>query len=278
MGEPVPNALLSGRGLVVGYGDVPRVGAVELELRTGEFVAVLGPNGAGKTTLLKTLAGVLPPLQGRVEVFGDELSSLGPREVARRVAVLPQETAPLFSMSVLAAVLLGRAPWHDAWSFETRDDVEIARASLGAVGAAHLIERDVTELSGGERRRVHLARALAQQGRVLLCDEPTAGLDLKATGEVFEHLRRLADAGQAVLVVTHELELAAALCDRVMLLANGRALGAGAAADVLTTAHLRDAFDVELSVEQDRDGRVRIVRDLTSDDWTSARKGQGEDR
>lgn len=258
--------LLRAEGLRLGYGACELLHGIDVEVRAGELVGVLGANGAGKTTLLRALSGLLRPTEGRVTVVGEDLATLDARAIARRVAVLPQDAGPLFPLSVLQAVLLGRAPWHPGWSFESPEDVRIARECLAAVGASELEERDLTRLSGGERQRVHLARALAQQGRLLLCDEPTSRLDLRAKGEVFRHLRDQATGERGVLVITHELELAAAFCDRLVLLGEGRVVAAGSADQVLTSEHLETAFGVAVAVERDSVGRPRIVREPT-EDW-----------
>src|SRR5258708_2590326 len=178
---------------------------------------VLGPNGCGKTTLLRVASGVLRANSGRALLLGEDVAAKTPREWARRVSVLPQDTAPVFAMAALEVVLLGRYPWHPAFAFESADDVAAARAALSEVDAADLADRDFATLSGGERQRVLMARALCQGGEVLLCDEPTAHLDLKHQTSTFRLLRGLAAKGRSVVVVTHDVQLAAQACDRIAL-------------------------------------------------------------
>lgn len=255
------DAALELQGIRAAYG--PRapdvLHDVSLVVRPGEMLGVLGPNGAGKSTLLRVAAGVLRPGTGRVLLRGDDAAALAPREVARRVAVLPQAAAPVFPTSVLATVLLGRTPWHAAFAFESDEDVAAADAALSEVDALALRDRDLATLSGGERQRVLLARALCQGAPLLLCDEPTTHLDLRHQDEVFALLAEQAARGRAVVVVTHDIEAAARACDRLVLLAAGSVLAAGSAEDVLTDANARRAFGVPLSIRRDG-GALHVVR------------------
>jgi iron complex transport system ATP-binding protein len=224
---PLPRSAsvqLAGRALVLGY-DVAGVrreviGGLDCELRRGRLVALLGPNGAGKSTLLKTLAGLLPPLGGEIQLAGRPLAAMAPEERARQVAVVFTErfTAPHLLASELVA--LGRHPhtgWHGRLSPTDRDAVLEA---LDAVGAAALAMRNVDELSDGELQRVAIARALAQEAEILLLDEATAYLDLPRRVETFELLRRLAhQEGKSILISTHDLDLALRSADELWLLA-----------------------------------------------------------
>lgn len=255
MSEP----LLELDELACGYGGDPVLRDVTLSVAAGEMLGVLGANGAGKSTLLRAANGAARLSAGRVRLAGRALGAMTPREVARVVAVLPQETAPAFPATVLETVLLGRLPWRSPLAFDTGEDVAAADAALDAVGALALRDREIGALSGGERQRVHLARALCQGGEVLLCDEPTAHLDLRHQDEVFALLAAQRDAGRAVVVVTHDLGAAARVCDRVALLAGGTLLAAGRAAEVLTPPHTLAAFGVELTVRREG-GALHVVR------------------
>lgn len=246
--------------VTAGYGPCDVVRGVSLDVSSGEMVGVLGPNGAGKSTLLRVATGVLRPRGGRVLVEGRDAASMPPREVARHLAVLPQDAPPVFPTSVLETVLLGRFPWHAAFAFESESDVAAAEAALHDVGAAELRDRDLGSLSGGERQRVYLARALCQRGKVLLCDEPTAHLDLRHQAETFALLAALRDEGRAVVVVTHDLDLAARSCDRVLLLARGEVVAQGAPEDVLTAENARAAFGVTVTVRRE-EGALHVVRE-----------------
>ena len=237
--------LLAARELVAGYGG--RRGRVVLErvtveLAAGDMVAVLGPNGAGKSTLLRTLAGMLPPLAGRLELEGEELESLTPRRRARRIGVvLPERVAPGMLRGA-ELVALGRYP-RTGWSGRLAPaDLEVVERSMAAVGASHLAARDIAELSDGERQRLMVARALAQEPGLLILDEPTAYLDLPGRVEVMHLLARLAEAGAAVLISTHDLDLALRAAGRVWLIGHGGELRSGTPAELLGAGAFEQAF------------------------------------
>ncbi len=237
--------LLSARGLTAGYGG--RRGrtvleGVSVELAAGEMVAVLGPNGAGKSTLLRTLAGMLPALGGRLELEGCELAAMSPRRRARRIGVvLPERVAPGM-LTGSALVALGRYP-RTGWSGRLgEEDRRAVGRALAAVGASHLADREAAELSDGERQRLMIARALAQEPKVLVLDEPTAYLDLPGRVEVMDLLAGLARAGSAVVVSTHDLDLALRAATRVWLLDRGGELRCGTPAGLLSAGAFQTAF------------------------------------
>jgi iron complex transport system ATP-binding protein len=244
----------------LGYGGRAVLEGIDLAVREGEMVGVLGPNGCGKTTLVRGATRVLAPLAGAVTLAGRPLALFERRELARHLAVIPQEGTPLFPFTVLETVLMGRAPWLRPFSFEGEEDLRAAREALEAVGAAGLAGRDLAELSGGERQRVVVARALAQGTRVLLADEPTAHLDLRHAVAVFSLLRDLrASRGLAVLVVTHDVNLAALHCDRLVLLSGGRLAAEGTPAEVLRPDLLEEAFGAKVRVERGPGGVPFVV-------------------
>ena len=246
--------------VALGYAGRPVLRGVTLGVREGEVVGVIGANGSGKTTLLRGATRVLAPLEGAVTLLGRPLGLYGREDLARTVAVVPQEGAPIFPFSVLDTVLMGRAPWLRPFSFEGEEDLRAAREALGAVGALDLAGRDLAELSGGERQRVVVARALAQGTRVLLADEPTAHLDLRHAVALFSLLRDLRESrGLAVLVVTHDVNLAALHCDRLVLLDRGRVAAEGTPRDVLRPGLLGEAFGTEVRVEARPDGTPYVV-------------------
>lgn len=222
---------------------------VSLDVPRGGFVGLLGPNGCGKTTLLKLLAGTIAPRSGAVTLDGQPLAGMTRRAIARRIAVVPQETHPTFDFTVLDMVLMGRHPHLGMLTLEGPADVAIAEEALAATGTAHLAGRAYMTLSGGEKQRVIIASALAQVPDVLLLDEPTASLDLGYQMEIAALLRRLNRERQVTLVIaTHDLNLAASLCDHLLLLRSGHVLAHGTTADVLTAANVQALYGVSAEV------------------------------
>ena len=222
---------------------------VSLLVRRGAVVGLLGPNGCGKTTLLRLLSGILTPQTGQVLLDGAPLAALTRRGIARRVAVVPQETHATFEFSVIDIVLMGRYPHLGPFELEGQADLEIARQALDATGTAHLEMRPFGSLSGGEKQRVVIAGALAQAADVMLLDEPTASLDLAYQLEAAALLRRLNRThGTTMVVCTHDLNMAASLCDEIVLLREGAVLAHGATADTITVDNIRAAYGVAADV------------------------------
>ena len=233
--------------------------ANSFQARPGEIVAILGPNASGKSTLLKLIAGALAPLSGRVLLNGVVTHSLAPRDRAQRIAMVQQESPLIFPSRAWEFVLQGRHAYRRSLSFESDQDVAIARNALAQTGAEHLTDRWMDQISGGEKQRVILARALAQQPLLLLLDEPTLHLDIGAQVDLLETLRRLASANRyTVVVVTHELNLAAQYADQVVLLQRGKSLRVGTPAAVYQRELLEQVFQTQLSVEQGSTGRPRV--------------------
>jgi iron complex transport system ATP-binding protein len=234
---------------------------VSVAVRRGSLTGLLGPNGCGKTTLLRLMAGVLRPGRGDVALNGRPLQSISRRELARSVAVVPQETHPAFDYSVLEMTLMGRHPHLGVFQLEGPDDIAIAHEALAATGTAHLAARPYMTLSGGEKQRVVIASALAQAPEVLLLDEPTASLDLAYQLEVGSLLSRLnRDRGVTMVLATHDLNLAASLCDSLVLLRAGRVVAQGPTRDVLTGALVQQLYDVEAEVRfHEAAGHLTVV-------------------
>ena len=236
------------------------LGPVSLEGRERELIAILGPNASGKSTLLKLLAGVLKPLSGRVEVDGEEVSELEARTRAQRIALVAQESELLFPLRVWEYVLQGRYPYGKRLRFESDEDCLLAGNALAQVGADALRDRWMDQLSGGEKQRVILARALAQQPSLLLLDEPTQHLDIGGKVELLRRLRKLADENRyTVVVVTHELNLAAEFSDRIALMHNGKCIRIGSPAEVYDREALQQVFEAPLEVEMRSSGRPRVI-------------------
>jgi iron complex transport system ATP-binding protein len=234
---------------------------VSLQVHRGAVVGLLGPNGSGKTTLLKIIAGVLKAPSGRVLIDGQAIEQLTRRDLARRLAVVPQETQTTFDFTVIDMVLMGRYPHLGAFQLEGASDQAIARDALAATGTAALEARPFATLSGGEKQRVVIASALAQASDMLLLDEPTAALDLGYQFEITALLRRLnTERGTTMIVSTHDLNLAAALCERVVLLKQGRVIAQGTTEETLTAANIRLLYDIDADVQyHPRAGHLTVV-------------------
>ncbi len=234
--------------------------ALSFHAKPGEIVAVLGPNACGKSTLLKLISGALEPLSGRIFLNGFVTHALPPRTRAQRIALVQQESRLLFPSRVWEFVIQGRHPYGSGLRFETDDDVIIATNALTQVGANHLSDRWMDKISGGEKQRVILARALAQQPLLLLLDEPTLHLDIGAQVDLLHNLRRLAAENRyTVVVVTHELNLAGEYADQVVLLQKGKCLRVGPPATVFQRELLEQVFQAPLSVEMTASGRPRVT-------------------
>jgi cobalamin transport system ATP-binding protein len=230
-------------------GAVSALRDISVRIARGSLTGLIGPNGCGKTTLLKLLAGVLAPESGSVALDGRDLASMSRRHVARRIAVVPQETHPAFEYTVLEMALMGRHPHLGAFQLEGPADIAIAEEALAATGTSHLARRSFMMLSGGEKQRVIIASALTQSPEVLLLDEPTASLDLGYQIEIGQLLQRFNQERAVTMVMaTHDLNLAAALCDTLVLMRSGHVLASGGTQEVLTSAMVRQLYDVEADV------------------------------
>lgn len=230
---------------------------ISLDVTPGEVLALVGPNGAGKSTLLAVLAGEIRPDDGSTNIFGESASSYRPKDLATKRATLLQSNDVSFPFLVRDVVRMGRNPWAGS-DAEDQDDDLVARAMSDA-GVEHLATRRFNELSGGERARVSLARVLAQDTPILLLDEPTAALDLHHQDRVMGLVRAVANSGRAVVVVVHDLSLAAAYADRIALVVEGRIDSIGTAREVLTEERLGGVYDIPLRVIESPDGHPMVV-------------------
>jgi len=264
MTAPATTHLLDVSGIEVRIGDRALVSDVALTVDRGEVVGLVGPNGAGKSTLLRAISGVQPS-DGRIAIEGRAAADFDRREFARRVAVVQQLPEAPPSMLVGDLVLLGRHPHLGWFEHESAHDHHIARLAMTRAGCIEFADRELGTLSGGERRRAFIARGLAQEPALMLLDEPTANLDAGAQAEVCELLRELAADDVGVLVVLHDLTLAAAYCDRVVLLAGGEVLDSGPPAEVITEEQVIRMYGAGVTVLRHPDHGRPIIVPATND-------------
>ena len=243
------------------YDRSPVLRGIELTVADGGIVGILGPNGSGKTTLLRVLAGTRRPQRGSVTLDGTPLQSFSRVELARRMAVVPQETHLAFDYTVTEVTMMGRYPHLGAFEIEGPSDAAIVEEALASTGTLHLKDRLFATLSGGEKQRVVIASALAQTSRgYLLLDEPTASLDISYQLEVAALLGGLhAERGVTIVISTHDLGLAGTLCDRLLMIRAGEVVADGDTDRVLTPVNLRAVFDVDTEIIRRPDGRRVVV-------------------
>ena len=224
---------------------------LSFRIKKGEFIGVIGPNGSGKTSLLKILYRLLIPQQGEVFFEGTPLLKMNRSEIAKRIAVVPQETHSLFPFRVMEIVLMGRSPYLGHLMFESRKDMEIARRAMEWTDTLPFSERPIDELSGGERKRVFIARALAQEPEVILLDEPTATLDIH---HQIDFLQRILDLnrekGLTLVMASHDMNLASEFCNRLMLIKAGKIDRIGAPGEVITKENIERVYGCEVWVDQ----------------------------
>ena len=239
------------QSLSVTLGDTTIVKEASFAIERGEFVGIIGPNGSGKTTLLKALRGLYPTSGGDIFWDGKSIASLSDKEIAHHVAYMQQSVNVSFDYEAIDIVMTARYPYLKWWEQEGPEDKVIVEQAMKEVGVYHLRNRSVQSLSGGERQRVFLAKALAQQTEVLLLDEPTAALDLVYADDIFYEGRRLCDEGKTILIVVHDLELAAKYCTKLVLVSDGRIVDVGTPREVLTADNLKAAFHLSAAVYDD---------------------------
>lgn len=243
--------VLSVSDLSVDLGDTEVLDSVDLTVERGELVGLVGPNGAGKTTLLRAARGTLTPDAGQVLVDGDPVAGLSAKAVGRRVATVPQDTSVSFAFSVREIVEMGRTPHVPRFGAMEAADHDAVTRAMERTEVVEFADRSVTEISGGERSRVLLARALAQETPLLLLDEPTASLDPNHRLRTFETVSELVREGRSAVAAIHDLDTAARYCDRIVVVAGGGVIANGPPESVLTTPTLRRAFDVDAVVTDD---------------------------
>ena len=246
-------------GLHLAYGEHAVVHGIDLAIAPGRLTALVGANASGKSTVLRALAGLIAPSAGRVLLDDHDLARLPRRQVARTIGILPQSPIAPEGIRVGDLVARGRYPHHGLFRGHRSDDDTVVASALAATDALELIDRRVDELSGGQRQRVWIAMALAQQPRILLLDEPTSALDVAHQVEVLDVLRAEAAGGMTVVIVLHDLTLAARYADELVVLAGGRVVGQGAPSAVLTESTVRSAFGIEARILADPDTGRPVV-------------------
>lgn len=256
MTDPIPftppHSPLTTQGLSVGYGDTTIVREVDLSIAAGEITALVGPNGCGKSTLLKALARILKPQTGRVILQGQPITKYATRDVATRLAILPQGPVAPEGLTVTELVAQGRFPHQTLFRQWSPGDREAVERAMRLTDLEEFADRSVQSLSGGQRQRCWLAMVLAQDTPILLLDEPTTFLDLKVQVDLMALLRRIvAEDGRTMVLVLHELNLAAAFADRIVMMRDGRIVAEGPGTDVIRPEDLQRVFDLRSDVMPD---------------------------
>lgn len=236
------------KNLSIGYGNKSVLQDVNAKINKGEIVGIIGCNGAGKSTLLKTIRGLLPKQSGEILYFGRKLESFSEKELAREVAYLQQNVEVGFGYTGKDIVLAGRYHYMKWWKGESISDEELALKCMEYTGTKELAERPVNEVSGGQKQRILLAKVLAQQTPILFLDEPTTGLDMVYQEEIFRFSQALAEMGKTILMVVHELNLAAKYCSRIILLGEGTVIADGRPDNVFTEKILSKAYNAPVRV------------------------------
>jgi iron complex transport system ATP-binding protein len=242
-------SILECKSISVIFAESIALDKVSLSISAGDFYGIIGPNGAGKSTLIKVLSGVLKPTSGVVSLHNVDLSSLPRQKIATELAVVAQEENLEFGFNVAQYVALGRSPHHGGLHFENRSDNEILQDSLTRTNTDHLINREFGSLSGGEKQRVRIARALAQEPKLLILDEPTNHLDIYSVMNLIELLGQINQEGISIITVSHDINFMCAACDKLKLMNNGRIIAEGSSNGVVTEHNLAEAFKVRTFVD-----------------------------
>ncbi len=246
--------LLEAKAVGFDYGSKPILRDLNLRCHAGESIGLIGPNGAGKTTLLRLFMSLIAPVEGEVELCGENLRRLPRKEIARRISLVPQDVALAFALTVHEVVSMGRNPHLGRFQPEREKDLETVQRALRETELEALAERSVDTLSGGERQRVLIARAIAQETPVLLLDEPTANLDLCHQLEILQLLRRLTSQGVCAIAAIHDLSLASRFFDRLVMVSNQGIVADGPPESVLTKENLWNHFRIRAAIERAPEG------------------------
>ena len=234
-----------------GYNNLEILKDVSFNIEKGDFTGIIGPNGSGKTTLLRTATKIIKPFKGEIFLEEKNLVDMPLKELAAIAAVVPQDTVFMFPFRVIDVVLMGRIPYINRLGFESKKDLRIAMEALEFVDSLHLRDRFIDELSGGERQRVIIAKAIAQQPRILFLDEPTSHLDIGHQIQIFELLRKMnRDSGLTIVAILHDLNLASEYCDKLIMLDEGRVKIQGNPNEVLNYRTIEDVYKTMVIVKE----------------------------
>lgn len=242
---------ISSNSLIVELGKKEILKSVSFQAENGSFIGLIGPNGSGKSTWLKAFAGLVRYQSGKIEINNKEITKYKPKELAKIIGYVPQDTSIGFDFPVRDVVMMGRHPHIPRFSMERKIDYERVEEALERTAITHLAEQTVTNLSGGQRQMVFIAKAIAQDPSILLLDEPISALDLNRQLQVLELIRELVDEGMTAIAALHDLNLAARFCDQLVLLNQGEVLASGTPKDVLTTERLLESYQVETVIRFD---------------------------
>lgn len=248
------------------------------ETEAGKFIGIIGPNGSGKTTFLKAVRGLIPYTSGRVYLYGQDIAGMKEKAIARKLAYMQQSVEVRFGYTAEEIVMTARYPYLKWWQNEGSSDKELVERAMRFAGVWHLRKSRINEVSGGERQRIFLAKALAQETDILFLDEPTAALDLVYADEIFRYCSTLCRNGKTIVLVVHDLEMAAKFCDRLLLFSKGQIIRDGAPDDVLTADNLAKAFHLSSTVYDDpyfSQRRIFIYPNGTERAESYCRSGKG---
>jgi len=239
--------------LKFGYKKDLVLNGLSFNIEKGRFVSIIGPNGSGKSTLLKILSQLYTPLSGNVLIYGDDINDFKKKELARKIALVPQDTTIDFEFTVKDIVYMGRHPYKGRFQKDDENDYSIVRKSMEMTNTIYLKDRLITEISGGERQRVIIAKALAQDPSIILLDEPTSHLDINHQVEILNLLKKLnRDKGTTIVIVVHDINLASRYSDEIILLNEGKIIGMGSPEDVITNENIEDAYDLKVAIDRNK--------------------------
>ncbi len=240
--------VLQAKGVTFSYGKKPVLDNLDFDVAKGDFIGLIGPNGSGKTTLLKLLMHILSPSKGKVLLEGRAMREMKRREISQKIAFVPQEENTNFVFSALEIVLMGRSPYLKGFQMEGDYDIEVTKKAMSITDCWQFKERDILTLSGGERKRVFIARALAQEPEIILMDEPTTHLDINHQVEIMEKMRELNEAGLTIIMVSHDINLASSFCTRLAVLKDGKIITSGKPEEIVNSKLLESVYGCRLKV------------------------------